>query len=71
MAQNELFDLNRPFGAKRQNEQVEKVAYSEMDECPQLATYPVPMHRADGSHDDRCFAESLVEGVIAYSDTTG
>jgi hypothetical protein len=41
-----------------------------MDECPQLATNPVPMHRADGSHDDRCFAESLVEGVIAYSDTT-
>src|ERR1019366_1314460 len=32
---------------------------------------PVPSHRAEGSRDDHCSAESLVEAMSAFSDTTG
>jgi hypothetical protein len=39
---------------------------SEINEAPKLAICSVPSHRADGSRDDQCSAESLVEGVIAF-----
>jgi len=35
----------------------------EIDEGPRVATCPLPSHRIDGGRDDRCSAESLVEGV--------
>jgi hypothetical protein len=63
----DYFDLLGPFGVKRRDHQLKQVPGSEIDE----ATYSVPSHRVEGSRDHECVAESLVEGVIALSDTTG
>ena len=53
--------------SKRQDHQLKQMPDSEIDE----ATCSVPSHWVDGSRDNRCSVESLVERVIAFSDTTG
>ena len=52
VAKGEQLDFLELFGTKEQEDQLEEVMDSEIDEGPQLATYPVPSHRADGRRDD-------------------
>jgi hypothetical protein len=52
VGKGEQLDFLELFGTKEQEDQLEEVMDSEIDEGPQLATYPVPSHRADGRRDD-------------------
>jgi hypothetical protein len=60
--QGEELNLLGLFAPKEQESQPKQLSDAEVDEGPQLTTGPVPSHRVDGSRDERCSAESQVEG---------